>query len=199
LAQLNPFKQLGDVFALGQVRLLLIVAFLHTLPFAILASNFALLTKDALNWQPTKIGVILFAFGLQDTFTPGVLVQRLLPRFGEVKVAVGRMLSEIIGYTLLALAAMIASAPLLILGFILFGFGESSFGPSVGGLLSRRVGPRDQGRLQGSGQSVEAVGRMAGLLLGGQLYISLGRASPYLFSSVFVTLAIGCCGEGSQI
>jgi MFS transporter, DHA1 family, tetracycline resistance protein len=115
---------------------------------------------------------------------------RLLPRFGEARVGVGAMLSEIVGYLLLALSARIASAPLLVIGFVLFGFGESSFGPSVAGLISRRVGPRDQGRVQGSNQSVEAVARMAGPLLGGQLYISLGRSSPYVSSALLVTLAL---------
>jgi MFS transporter, DHA1 family, tetracycline resistance protein len=185
LAQLNPFKQLRGVLALGQLRWLLIATFLHTIPFTILASNLALLTKDALRWQPAAIGMLLFAFGLQDALTQGFFVQRLLPRFGEAKVAIGATILEIAGYALIALAAYTASAALLVTGFILFGLGESSFGPSLGGLISRRVGPRDQGRVQGSNQSLQALARMTGPILGGQLYTSGGRAAPYLFS-VFV-------------
>jgi len=43
--------------------------------------------------------------------------------------------------------AVIASAPLLVIGFVIYGFGESSFDPSVGTLISRRVGPGEQGRV----------------------------------------------------
>jgi len=124
------------------------------------------------------------------SFTQGVLVQRLLPRLGEAKVALGSLLSEVTGYGVMALAASISSAPWLVIGFVLFGFGESSLGPSVGGLISRMAGPSEQGRVQGSRQPVQALARMAGPILGGQLYVSIGRASPYVSSAALVILAI---------
>lgn len=188
--QLNPFKQLSSVLALERLRWLLAAVFLHGVPFAVLASNFALLAKDTLSWQPETIGALLFAFGVQDALTQGVFVQRLLPRFGEAKVAMGGMLLEVIGYALIAVSASRASASLLVAGFVVFGFGESSFGPSMGGLISRMVGPREQGRVQGSNQSLQALARMAGPILGGQLYVSVGRASPYVSNALLITLAI---------
>lgn len=156
----------------------------------ILASNFALMAKDAFTWEPATIGAILFAFGIQDTLNQGVFVPRLLPRFGEAKIALGGMLFEVIGYSLIALAASIASAPLLVIGFVLFGFGESSFGPSLGGLLSRLAGPREQGRVQGSNHALQALARITGPILGGQLYASIGRAAPYMFNAILIAVAV---------
>jgi DHA1 family tetracycline resistance protein-like MFS transporter len=195
LVQVNPFRQLRDVFAIMQLRWLLLATFLNVLPFAVLQSNMAVLAKDALNWQPAAIGMVYFGVGLQDIVTQGVLVQRLLPKFGGIKVAIGGMATEIAGYLVIAAAAYAASPPLLILGIMLFASGEAVFGPALGGLISRTVSPREQGRVQGGSQSVQALARVAGPVLGGQLYASLGPTAPYLSGALLVGLAIGAMGR----
>jgi len=188
--QLNPFDQLRGVFALGNLGWLLFGMFLHAIPFAILSGNFSVLAKDAFNWQPGMIGALLFAFGVQDALNQGVLVQRLLPRFGEAGVAIGGMALEIVGYMLIAFSANHVSVPLLLSGFVIFGFGESSFSPALGGLISRMAKPGDQGRVQGGNHSLQALARIAGPIFGGWLYGSVGRASPYAFSAFLVSLAL---------
>jgi len=194
VAQINPFRQLRDVFAIAHLRWLLLATFLNVLPFAVLQSNVAVLAKDTLNWQPAAIGMVYFGVGLQDIVTQGVLVQRLLPKFGDIKVAIGGMATEIAGYLLIAASAYAGSA-LLILGVVLFASGEAVLGPALGGLISRTVNPREQGRVQGGNQSVQALARVAGPVLGGQLYTSLGPSAPYLSGALLVGLAIVAIGR----
>jgi MFS transporter, DHA1 family, tetracycline resistance protein len=114
-AQVNPFRQLRDGEDVAHLRWLLLATFLNALPFAVLQSNVAVLAKDTLNWEPAAIGMVYFGVGLQDIVTQGVLVQRLLPKFGDVTVAIGGMATEIAGYLLIAASAYAGSA-LLILG-----------------------------------------------------------------------------------
>jgi MFS transporter, DHA1 family, tetracycline resistance protein len=194
LAQVNPFRQLREVFAIAQLRWLLLATFLNVLPFAVLQSNVAVLAKDTLNWEPAAIGMVYFGVGLQDIVTQGVLVQRLLPKFGDIKVAIGGMATEIAGYLLIAASAY-AGSELLILGVVLFASGEAVLGPALGGVISRTVSPREQGRVQGGSQSVQALARVAGPVLGGQLYASLGPTAPYLSGALLVGLAIVAIGR----
>jgi MFS transporter, DHA1 family, tetracycline resistance protein len=160
----------------------------------VLRSNVAVLAKDTLNWEPAAIGMVYFGVGLQDIVTQGVLVQRLLPKFGDVTVAIGGMATEIAGYLLIAASAYAGSA-LLILGVIVFASGEAVLGPALGGVISRTVSSREQGRVQGGSQSVQALARVAGPVLGGQLYASLGPTAPYLSSTLLVGLAIVAIGR----
>jgi DHA1 family tetracycline resistance protein-like MFS transporter len=194
VAQVNPFRQLREVFAIAQLRWLLLATFLNVLPFAVLQSNVAVLAKDTLNWEPAAIGMVYFGVGLQDIVTQGVLVQRLLPKFGDIKVAIGGMATEIAGYLLIAASAYAGSA-LLVLGVVLFASGEAVLGPALGGVISRTVSPREQGRVQGGSQSVQALARVAGPVLGGQLYASLGPTAPYLSGALLVGLAIVAIGR----
>jgi len=189
-AQLNPFKQLADVLAMARLRWLLLAMFFIAVPFAALEGNLSVLAKDALAWQPAAIGALYFVFGIQDTFVQGVLVQRLLPALGDIKVALAGLVLEMLAYLAIALAAALASPAALVAGMVLFGFGEPMIGPSLGGLISRSVNAREQGRVQGSNQSLQALARMLGPLLGGELYASIGRASLYESAAVLVGLAM---------
>ncbi len=52
-----------------------------------------------------------------------------------------------------------------------YGFGDSIFSPSFNGMLSKSVKPSEQGRMQGGSQSIQALSRIIGPVIGGQLYI----------------------------
>jgi hypothetical protein len=45
---LNPLKQLSDVFTIVNLRWLLLVGFFYSFPFAILLANLTVLLKDSL-------------------------------------------------------------------------------------------------------------------------------------------------------
>ena len=62
--------------------------------------------------------------------------------------------------------------------------------PSLGGLISRAAGPRQQGLVQGGNQSIESLARILGPVCGGVLYVQVGHASPYWSGAVIVGLAI---------
>ena len=61
---------------------------------------------------------------------------------------------------------MFSLYPLLIVGMLLFGFGDSIFGPSFNGMLSKSVSSSEQGRIQGGSQSIQALARMIGPIIG---------------------------------
>ncbi len=190
LARLNPFVQLRNVLVLPQLRLLLVGVFLWTLAFAMLQSNLSYLTEDRLNWSPDATSAIFFVIGLMGIITQGMLIRRLLPRFGEARLAIGGFLSFIVGFLLIAVVALTGVAPILFVAVVFTALGNGLITPSITGLLSQAVTMREQGRVQGGNQSVQALGRVLGPLWGGTVYGKLGPSAPYLSGAVGLTLAV---------
>lgn len=191
LRDLNPVKQLRDVFTLTNLRWLLIAGFLYYLPFTMLISNLTILLKDSLGWDATQAGLISSLVGIADIFVQGILVGKLLTIFGDVKLSIGSLILVAISYILLGAVALIASPILLIVGVILFAGSGGLVENALHGVTSRLAGPRQQGLVGGAGQSMGSLAAIIGPLLGGLLYVNLGHATPYWFGAFIIILAIG--------
>lgn len=194
LAELNPLKQLRNVFVLPQVRWLLLATFFFAFPFAVFTSITTVLVKDSLGWSPVGIGLIYFVVGIGDVLMQGVLIGRLLPTFGEVKLAMAGLVCEMIAYLLIGFIAIVPSPLFLWVGILIYIVGSGLIEPSLGGLISRAAGPQQRGVVQGGSQSMESVARILGPLYGGVLYARFGHASPYWSGALIVGLAILAMG-----
>ena len=115
---------------------------------------------------------------------------KLLIKLSDKQIAILGMVSEIIGYSLIALSALFSFYPFLIIGMFIFGFGDSIFGPSYNGMLSKSVNSSEQGRIQGGSQSIQALARIIGPIVGGQIYVNLGHADPAFMGMVLIIAAI---------
>ncbi len=73
---------------------------------------------------------------------------------------------------------------------IFFGFGDSIFGPSFNGLLSKKADARDQGKIQGGAQSIQALARVIGPIIGGQLYASIHHGLPALMGIFLLSYSL---------
>jgi DHA1 family tetracycline resistance protein-like MFS transporter len=100
------------------------------------------------------------------------------------------MVCDTLAYVLIGCVALIPSQAFLWIGIVLFGVGSGLLEPSLMSLLSQAVGPREQGLVQGGGQSLQSLARILGPLWGGLLYARSGHASPYWSAAIFVVLAI---------
>ncbi|HEX4714811.1 MAG TPA: MFS transporter [Ktedonobacteraceae bacterium] len=191
IRDLNPLKQVSAVFTLANLRWLLLAGFLYSFPFAIIISNLTILLKDSLGWNATQAGLVSTVVGVVDILVQGVLVGKLLPIFGEVKLGIGALILVALSYILLGSVALIASPILLILGVILFSGSGGLVENALRGLTSRAVGPRQQGLVGGASQSVQSLAMILGPLFGGLLYAQYGHATPYWSGALIIALAIG--------
>lgn len=115
---------------------------------------------------------------------------QLLKKLSDKRIAVLGMASEIIGYGLIATSALFSFYPFLIAGMFIFGFGDSIFGPSFNGMLSKSVEAKKQGSIQGGSQAIQALARMIGPVIGGRIYVSLGHAAPAFMGMILIAAAI---------
>ncbi|MFE6795760.1 MFS transporter [Paenibacillus chitinolyticus] len=190
LVRLNPFTQLANLLSMKSLRRLLVSAFLLWVPNGSLQAVFSQFTMDTFSWKPALIGLMFSIMGVQDIISQGFIMPKLLKKLNDKQIAILGMVSEIIGYCFIALSALFSFYPLLIAGMFIFGFGDSIFGPSFNGMLSKSVDSGEQGRIQGGSQSIQALARMIGPVIGGQIYVSLGHAAPAFMGMILIAAAI---------
>ncbi|MGG7098499.1 MFS transporter [Clostridium sardiniense] len=197
--RLNPFTQLADILSMKSLKRLLVSAFLLWIPNGSLQAVFSQFTIDTFNWAPAIIGLMFSIMGFQDIISQGFIMPKLVIKLSDKQIAILGMASEIIGYSLIAASALFSFYPLFIAGMFIFGFGDSIFGPSFNGMLSKSVDSSEQGRIQGGSQSIQALARMIGPIIGGQIYVSLGHASPAFMGMIFISAAILVLYKSSHV
>lgn len=196
--RLNPFIQLANVFSMKNLKRLLVSAFLLWIPNGSLQAVFSQFTLDTFSWKPALIGLMFSIMGVQDILSQGFIMPRLLIKLSDARIAILGMLSEIIGYSLIATSALFSFYPLFIAGMFIFGFGDSIFGPSFNGMVSKSAEPGEQGRIQGGSQSIQSLARIIGPVIGGQIYVTLGHASPAFMGMILIAAAIPVLYKGTH-
>jgi DHA1 family tetracycline resistance protein-like MFS transporter len=171
-----------------RTRLLLVVVLLATTAFAAMEATLALLLKDRFSYDEAH-AAWLFAFvGVVMAVVQGGLVGRLVERVGERPLVVA-------GTALLATALALIGLPLpaslgvLLAALALLAIGSGLQTPATTALVSRLTPAAQQGSALGVSQSMSALGRIAGPLLGGALY-HFGWATPYYAGSAIMTAAL---------
>ena len=188
--RLNPFTQLISVLSIKNLKRLLISGFLLWITSESFQALFSQFTMNTFNWTPAIIGLILSIMGIQDIISQGFIMPKLLIKLSDIKITVLGMVSEIIGYAFIAASGLLAFYPLFIIGMFIFGFGDSIIGPSFNGMISKSVDDSEQGRIQGSSQSIQSLARIIGPIIGGQIYVAFGHSSFAFMGIILIVIAI---------
>ncbi|AIF50240.1 tetracycline resistance MFS efflux pump [Pelosinus sp. UFO1] len=196
--RLNPFTQLVNVLSMKNLKRLFVSAFLLWIPNGSLQAVLSQFTIDTFSWEPAQIGLVFSIMGFQDIISQGLIMPKLLIKLSDKQIAILGMVSEIIGYSLIAASALFSFYPLFIAGMFIFGFGDSLIGPSFNGMASKSVDSSEQGRIQGGSQSIQALARIIGPIIGGQIYVSLGHAAPAFMGMILIAVAIPVLYKGTQ-
>jgi DHA1 family tetracycline resistance protein-like MFS transporter len=128
--------------------------------------------------------------GVQDILSQGFIMPQLLKKLSDARIATLGMAAEIIGYSLIAASALFPLPHLVVAGMFVFGFGDSIIGPSFNGMVSKSVDAGEQGRVQGGSQSIQALARITGPVIGGRIYVSLGHTAPMFMGMILLATAI---------
>lgn len=192
LAKLNPLSQLISVFALPQLRWLLVATLFVQLPFAMMQSNLSVLGQNVLKWTPDQVAGVFTVVGVVGIIVQGGLIRPLLKAFGELRLAVAGIVIMAVGFLLLSQVPTLLADWAIYGGAAIFALGNGMLTPSLTGLTSQAVGPREQGKVQGGSQSVQALGRILGPAYGSAAYVSIGAGSPYWIGSLLFGIGAAC-------
>ena len=165
------------VFGLGQLA-----ASITQVAFPLFVSDSRLPWK----FDERSIGFLFAFIGLMVGAVQGGLIGRLVKRSGEVKIAW-------MGLAVLAASYLIFPSvswrPGLYLSLAAMALGQGSMISAMNGLISRRSGADEQGRILGASQSMASLARVLGPLAAGWAY-GFAPASAYYIAGAILLVAL---------
>jgi MFS transporter, DHA1 family, tetracycline resistance protein len=186
----NPLGSLKLLRSHRELAGLSVVVTLYYLAHNSLPSMWALYTEYRYGWSHGDVGLSLAVVGVCAAIVSGALVGPFVKRFGERRSVLTGLTCGMLGFVGFAVAVagwmMYAVIPFIALWGIA--------APAIQSLLSRRVDPSSQGKLQGAINSLRAITGMAGPVLFTQVFAlaisSRARihlpGSPYYLAAVLL-------------
>jgi MFS transporter, DHA1 family, tetracycline resistance protein len=197
LAKANPVGSL-DLFRSKPGMLGLAGGFfLYLLAHDSLPGVFVLYADYRYGWRERTIGAVLALVGLCSTIVAAGLVGPVVRRLGERRALVTGLTFGAAGFFIYGMAWF---GWMFVAGVaVMAPWGIA--GPSMQALMTRRVGPNEQGRLQGAMSSLRGITGMLAPLIFTQIFaaaIAPGRGvhvpgAPYLLASALI-VASGVVG-----
>ncbi len=163
----NPVGSLGFLKAHeGGLLGLATTGFLFQLAHTVLPSIFVLYAGYRYHWGTDLVGLTLMATGILGMLVQTLLVGPVVARIGERGALLLGAAGGAAGFALYGFAptgwAYVAAAPV----FALVNFLQ----PGLQGLMTRRVGPQEQGQLQGANQSLQGIASIIGPVVFGETF-----------------------------
>lgn len=131
---------------------------LYILSHQVLQNVFVLYAGHRYDWDARQVGLMLAIVGLCTILVQGGLVRVTVAHLGERGTLMLGLIGGVLGYAAYGLADTGAALRLSTLVFGLMFF----TGPSLQGLMSRRVAPNEQGMLQGTNASIMGIAGIVG-------------------------------------
>lgn len=203
----NPLAALRLLRSNPEVSRVSAVLFLSNLAHEVFPAVFVLYAGQRYGWDHVTIGFALAAVGIASAAVQGGLVRRIVPRLGERPTMVTGIVCGGIGSLMFGLAPNGAWIWLAIPVAALWGL----FGPAAQSLMTQRIAPSEQGRLQGALNSLRGVSGLVGPVLFTTTFAAgVSRSDPSnawgvpffvaatLLLLALVAIAPGVLGRGSS-
>ena len=189
----NPLGALEFLRTHGTLLGLAAAAFLYRLAHDALPSLFVLFGDYRFGWNERTVGLVLAGLGVCSVIVQAGLVGWVVKKVGERRAMLMGLTFGALSLTVYGLAS---NSSLFLLGVplgALFGFSY----PAMQGLMTRRVGADEQGRLQGALASLMGIaGVVAPVLFTQTFAAAIGRfrglglpGAPFLLAAALLVLA----------
>jgi DHA1 family tetracycline resistance protein-like MFS transporter len=185
LKKANPVGSLTLLRSHPELAGLAYALFLYYLAHESLPSMWVIYTDYRYHWGPAMTGGVLAAVGVGSTIVSALLISLAIKRLGELRTLFTGLLFGIAGF------AVYAGAPngiIFLIGCPLISLWGLA-GPAIQGLMSRRVGPSEQGQLQGANTSMFGVAGMIAPIMFTWLFafaIPKFPGAPYWLASLLL-------------
>ena len=152
------------------------VVFLSNLAHVALPATFVLYAAYRYGWQERDVGLVMAGVGICSALVQGALVGPTVRRFGERRALLVGLACGAVGFLGYGLAPtgllFLAAVPVVAL------WGLAS--PAAQGIMSRHIGPMEQGALQGATGSLMGIATMIGPgLFAGIFAYSIGAGTRW--------------------
>lgn len=191
----NPFGAFKHIGNLPGLRPMMVILFVYAIAFFVYPGVWAYYGALQFGWSPGMIGISLGVFGIGIAVAQGLLIRPILAKIGERNAVIFGLLIDVLAFVALGFVTngwvALAMTPLTALGSIA--------GPALQGIMSRTAADDQQGELQGTIASINAVATIAAPLIMTQTFFYFTRndaalylpGAPFLLSAI---LTLGCIG-----
>jgi DHA1 family tetracycline resistance protein-like MFS transporter len=201
----NPVGALGLLRSREALAALAVVAFLHRLAHDALPTMFVLYGDYRFGWTARSVGFALMAVGVVSMIVQGAVVRPAVRWLGEPRALLAGLGFGAIAFAIYALAP---TGMVFMVGIVIGGLFGLAY-PALQGMMSRRVGPEEQGRLQGALGSLAGVAAIVAPGLFTQVFAAAIRpggvgglalpGAPFLLAGLMLLLAAMVVGLGSAL
>ncbi|WP_342076427.1 TCR/Tet family MFS transporter [Yoonia sp. SS1-5] len=190
----NPLGAFTNIGKLPGLKRLMLITFVYTVAFFVYPGVWAYYGAERFDWSPGMIGLSLGIFGIGIAVVQGLLIKPILNRIGERKAVILGLSIDVVAFVLLGFVTngwvALALTPLTALGSIA--------GPALQGIMSRTASDDQQGELQGTVTSINAVATIVAPLVVTQTfwYFTAPQnpfympGAPFLLSAVLTVFCI---------
>jgi DHA1 family tetracycline resistance protein-like MFS transporter len=182
----NPVGSLNFLAGHRELLPLSVVNLLLQLAHNVLPTVFVLYASNRYGWSVDMTGYALALTGVCNILVQGLLVRRVVGWIGEWGAVVAGLTFGGLGFAIYGLAP---SGWAFLIGTPVFGL-IGLFGPGFQGIITRRVAPTEQGRLQGANASLAGLaGVVAPTMFGFTYAWFIAPGHPYVPGAAFLLAA----------
>ncbi|MCB0365714.1 MAG: MFS transporter [Bdellovibrionaceae bacterium] len=168
----------------GQLQ---VMYFLASFAMAHMEASLFLFVQDDFQWSLTKAGLGFAYVGVIMVITQGYLIRKLLPKIGEKRMLMSGLVMKAAGLSGIALSGQIWG---LAVAVTLLGLGTGFINPALSGSISLLTPEDQQGGVMGVNQSLSALGRIVGPVLGGWFYRDITHQTPFWAGAMIVVVSL---------
>lgn len=182
---LGAFRSLGELPGLGR---LFAVFFLYQVAFFVYPAIWAYFGQARFGWNAGMIGLSLGLFGIMMAVVQGGLIRLILARLGERGTVIYGLVFDVFAFGALAFVTSgtvaLILTPLAALGAVIT--------PALQGIMSKAVGDKRQGELQGALTSVGAIAMIVAPMVMTGVFAQYTRIdAPVYFPGAPFLLSLG--------
>ena len=186
LSDFNPFASIGYMLRKPGLGVLMLVYALFNFAFDGANSTTAVFLIDKFAAQPGAIGLLLVLAGIATAFVQATLIGRLVPKYGEKRMAMVSLIGNAIGGVLIFVApAFWMIFPIGLVQSAVTGFIWST----IGTLAANCVSEREQGQLAGVNAALAGLMAALGPLFAGVVYDHVMPGAPYWIGAIIMVVA----------
>ena len=185
----NIYHQFREVFQLKQARSLLIMGAFFFIGLIVWQFNASIFLKDEFHWGPSFIGAVFMTVGICDILSRVVLLPLLLKKWSEKRLGAIGLLGLSLGLAVLFASNYYHSVYLIFTAVALIVLGEGLFDPSFNSQLSNSVSDSQQGLLQGTNHSLQALYRVI-IPLGAAGIYSVNHSIVFALASLILLVGL---------
>jgi DHA1 family tetracycline resistance protein-like MFS transporter len=188
----NPMAGLRFLRTHRELLPLSSVNFLLQLSFQVMPNIFVLYTTMRYGWSMSFLGVTFFFSGALQILVQFFVVGPVVRRLGQRGAVIAGAAAGVVGFLIYAFAP---TGAVYFVGMPVFAL-NGLMGPGLQGMMTSRVSPTEQGRLQGANQSLNGIAAILGPIIFPNTFAWALRSMPQLpglpimIAAVFLAFAL---------